>query len=108
MVAAVPPLRGRRAKLRRGGKAGRCGRDDNSRKSEEKSGTLAALDRKNPPFANFAKSGAPSSSVGGRSNEEHRQECLCHKSDRAALFGGPVGGFVVAGRCELMRLTAVG
>jgi hypothetical protein len=39
-------------------KAGRSGRDDNSRKSEEKSGRLVALDCKRSPFAKCAKSGA--------------------------------------------------
>ena len=44
-------------------KTGLSGRDDDSRKSEEKRGQFVALDRKSPPFAKNAKDGAPSSSV---------------------------------------------
>jgi hypothetical protein len=42
-------------------KSGRSGRDDGIGGEKEKSGKVAALDRKSPPFAKSAKGGAPSS-----------------------------------------------
>jgi hypothetical protein len=63
------------------------GREERQRREEKKG---EAFDRKNPPFANGAKGGAPSSSFGGggfREIQEHspfgfaqgRQEWLCHR-----------------------------
>ena len=53
------------------------------------SGRSVALHPKSPPFAKFAKDGAPFEAQGNPSSsncfvafqrsQEHRKECLCHK-----------------------------
>ena len=70
--------------------------------AEKRRGTEES-DRKSPPFAQFAKGGAPSSSVerGLRGEaQEHRQECLCHKrrrEERKRLAGRGIGDFTKDG-----------
>ena len=64
------------------------------KRTQRRGGSFVALGRKNPPFAKGAKGGAPSSSYVVWRNEEHRQECLCHRIG-ATVFGGGIVSYGV-------------
>ena len=63
-------------------------RDRRGSQRRGKNGTVLALDRKSPSFAQTAKDGAPSSSLVRRPNDENPRSGVTPTLDRRLLAGG--------------------